>query len=308
MARTLIEAAKSAKTELARAVIEIYARTTGVMQALPFVDIQGNALKYDIESSLPGVGFRGVNEGFTESQGVMNPVYEPLVIAGGDIDVDRFITVTMGADQRTNQEVMKIKALAHLWTNTFFKGDSEASPKQFDGLQRRLTGNQLLANGSTSGGDALSLAKLDEAIDKVDDPTHLCMSKAMKRLMSAAARNTSVSGYITYSVDSFGKRIMKYNDLPIIVIGENGDFYNTLDFTEANPGGGSSVGTSIYVVSFGPQKIAGIQNGTIDVRDLGELESKPSYRTRLEWFSGLSLWHPRAACRLYGIKNAAVTA
>ena len=43
-------------------------------------------------------------------------------------------------------------------------------------------------------------------------------------------------------------------------------------------------------------------------RDLGELESKPVFRTRVEWFSGLTCYHGRAAARLGGIKDAPVVA
>jgi len=36
--------------------------------------------------------------------------------------------------------------------------------------------------------------------------------------------------------------------------------------------------------------VCGLQNGTIDVRDLGEQQVKPVYRTRLEWFVGLGVF------------------
>lgn len=309
MALTLIEAAKRNSGDVVRAaVIETYARTSDILRVLPFENIAGNALKYNQEAALPGIGFRGVNEGYSESTGILNPVTEPLVIAGGDLDVDKFILATMGPDQRTAQEMMKVKALAHRWTNAFIKGDSSGSSKEFDGLQARITGSQLVAAGSTSGGDALSLAKLDEAIDAVESPTHLLMSRAMRRRLTAAARNSSVGGYITYTRDEFGRQIALYNDLPILIADGLGDAYATLAFNEANPGGGSNVGTSIYVLSLGDSMLSGIQNGDPMVTDLGELEAKPVLRTRVEWYSGLAAFHPRCASRLYGIKDAAVVA
>lgn len=309
MALTLIEAAKQYSNDPVRsAVIELYARSTALLSVLPFNGISGNALRYNQEGTLPGIGFRGVNEGYSESTGVINPVTEPLVIAGGDLDVDTYILKTMGEDHRASQEAMKIKSLAHKWVNTFFKGDSQSTPREFDGLQVRLTGSQLIDAGSTSGGDALSLAKLDELIDAVDSPSCLCMNKTMRRLLSAAARTTGVTGYLTYTKDALGRPVTMYNDLPIVIVGDNGDVYNTLDFTEANPGGGSNVGTSIYCLGFGDDMLTGIQNGDIEARDLGELQTKPAKRTRVEWFNGIALFHPRAAARLRGIKNAAVVA
>lgn len=309
MALTLLEAAKKSSGDVVKAaVIQTYAMSSDILMAIPFEGISGNALKYNQEEALPGIGFRGVNEGYSESTGVINPVTEVLTIAGGDLDVDNFIIRTQGIDQRTSQEMMKVKALAHRWSHTFIKGDSSNGSKEFDGLQVRITGNQLIAAGSTSGGDVLSLAKLDELIDAVDNPQYLLMSKAMRRALTAAARTPSVSGYITYDVDAFGRRVTKYNDLPILIADPNAGVYATLGFNEANPGGGSNVGTSIYCLSFGDNVMVGIQNGDPDVRDMGELQTKPCLRTRVEWFSGLAVYHPRAAARLWGIKAGAVTA
>lgn len=306
MALTLVEAAKINSGDVVKsAVIEMFARESDILMTLPFEDIQGNALKYNREAALPGIAFRGVNESFSESTGVLNPITEALVIAGGDLDVDRFIIRTQGEGIRSTHEQMKVKALAAGWTAKFIKGDSETNPREFDGLQKRLVSGQVISAGATAGGAALSLAALDEAIDSVDDPTHLVMSKAMRRRLTAAARDPDVSGYVTYDVDAFGRRVMKYNDLPILVAyGANGGD-DILPFNEASASG-AATSTSIYVASFGTGKLVGIQNGDMDVRDLGELQSAPLYRTRVEWFTGLAMYHGRAASRLRNIGNLAV--
>lgn len=307
MALTLIEAAKLHSGDvLMQGIIEIYAQSVDILRVLPFESIQGNALKYNREEALPGIGFRGVNEGYSESTGILNPIMEPLVIAGGDLDVDMFILETMGQDQRSAQEAMKAKALSHKIGLTFVKGDSETTPKEFDGLQKRITGAQKIAAGSAANGDALSLAKLDEAIDAVDGPTHLLMSKAMRRRLTQAARNTAVGGFITWEKDAFGRLIARYQDLEILIADESGNSSPGLAFNEANPGGGTATGTSIYPLSLGEGKITGIQNGMPDVRDLGELQTKPAKRTRVEWYIGMAVLHPRSASRLWGIKDAAV--
>lgn len=309
MALTLVEAAKQADGEVQRqAIIELFARSSDLLRVLPFDDIEGNALRYNQEDTLPGIAFRGVNEAYPESTGILNPVTETLVIAGGDLDVDKFIVDTQGVGQRAVQEAMKVKALAHNISNNFIKGDSTVNTKQFDGLQARLIGNQKIAAGNTSGGDALSLGKLDELIDAVDEPTHLFMSKAMRRRLTAAARDTTVGGFITYGKDEFGRRVTQYNDLPILIADGNSDLFATLAFDEANPGGGANVGTSIYCLSLREGMLQGLQNGGIDVRDLGELETKPVFRTRVDWYPGIAVYHPRSAGRLWGIKDAAVTA
>lgn len=311
MALTILEAAKLNSGDVfVTSIVEMYARSSDILATLPFDNIQGNALRYNREEKLPGVGFRGVNEAYTESTGVLNPITESLAIAGGDIDVDMFILRTMGESQRSVQESMKIKALANRWTLAFMKGDASADPREFEGLQRRIPvgSNQLIENGNTSGGDALSLIKLDELIDQVDTPTHLIMNKALRRRLTAAARTTGVGGYITYGVDAFGRRLAQYNDLPILIADEDNNASQILPFTEVGGGGGTAQCTSIYCVSMGAGMLSGIQNGTMDVRDMGELETKPVMRTRVEWYAGIAVQHGRSVARLRGIRDLAVVA
>ena len=307
MALTLVEAAKLAPDLLSQTVIEMFARESDILRVMPFENIPGGAVKYDREGALPGIGFRGVNEAYTESTGVMNPMVDSVVIAGGDLDVDRFITETRGQNQRAVQTSMKIKALADTWTGKIIKGDSTTEPREFDGLQTRLTGNQVISAGTTANGAALSLAKLDEAIDAVDAPTHLIMSKAMRRKLTAASRSTTVGGFITYNPDAFGRKVATYQDLPILVAYNNNGGTEVLPFTEA-AASGTATATSIYVVSFGPVRLVGIQNGGMSVRDLGELQTAPIYRTRVEWYAGIALYHGRAASRLKFIGDLAVVA
>ena len=306
MALTLLEASKlEGGTEHKKAVVEIYAKASDIVYNLPIQEINGGSYRYDQENTLPGIAFRGINEGYTEGTGVVNPQTENLVIMGGDVDVDNFITQTQGLDRRATQETMQIKHLAHFFTYYFIKGDSISQSKQFDGLQVRLTGNQLINNSTASGGGVLSLAKLDELIDAVVDPTHLVMSKAQRRVITAAARTSTVGGYVTYVQDEFGRQVTKYNDLPILITDGNTDYYAATAYNEADQAAGGTACTSIYCVSFKEGHLTGIQNGGMRVADLGEQDSKPVLRTRIEWYVAPLLEHPKAAARLYSIKTGA---
>lgn len=308
MAMTMVEAAKLETRDLLRSgIIQKFARESDVLRVLPFENIQGNALRYNREEQLPGIAFRGVNEGFTESVGVINPQTESLVIAGGDLDVDRFIIQTMGPGVRSSHETLKVKALAQKWTTTFIKGDSVSQPREFDGLQTRITGENLIANGATSGGDPLSLTKLDEAIDAVSNPTHLLMSRAQRRKFNALMRNQTLAGNVMQGKDDFGRPVMSYAGLPILTTYGDAKNVDPLAYDETGPGGGTT-SSSIYVLSFGGNGINGIQNGGMSVRDLGELQTLPLFRTRVEWYAGLAIYDSASAVRLWGISNAAIAA
>ena len=57
-------------------------------------------------------------------------------------------------------------------------------------------------------------------------------------------------------------------------------------------------------MAFAEDRVKGIQNAPVDVRDLGEIDSKPAERTRIEWYASYLLKHPKSAARLSRINNA----
>lgn len=309
-ALTLLEASDLAMgaDEVKRsAIIELFAYPD-LLKVLPFMDVPGGSYTYTQEGALPGVAFRGYNEAYGNGVGVVNSQVEVLKIVGGDLDVDKALIKTHGADIRTRQEKMKVKALSLFLAGKIINGDSEQDPREFDGLRKRIVGSQRIPAGATPNGDALSLQVLDEAIDAVEGATHLVMSKRMRNLLSAASRQTSVAGFITWDKTEFGERIAYYNDLPILVTDYDDKNVQVIDFNEACPGGGTTTGTSIYVLNIGDSGVIGLQNGVMEVDDLGQVNDKPVYRTRIEWLISLAVLSGRAAARVWGIKKAPVVA
>lgn len=307
MPMTLLEAAKRNSGDVKRAgVIEMFAMQSQFLNMLPFEDIPGGSLTYNLEGELPGVAFRGYNESYDESTGVINPQTERLYIAGGDLDVDKALIKTRGYAIRAQEETAKVKALAMHISDRLINGDSQSNPREFDGMRARVAGSQLF--GATVAGNAngpLSLEVLDAAIDMVDAPNALIMSKAMRRKLTKAARG-NVGGDIIYTTDSWGRSVSVYNDLPILIVDFNEKGQRVIDFNEAGPAGGANC-TSVYVVSLGTGRVSGLQNGTIEVTDLGELQEKPVFRTRVEWLMGMAIMHGRSVARIYGVTNADVT-
>lgn len=308
MALTILEAAKLSQNPLQQGIVEVFAKNNPVLQVMPFIDIAGNAYSYNREGVLPGIAWRGINESYTESTGVVNPQTETLAILGGDSDIDvALVKQGVGsADIRATYDAMKAKAasLNFLWT--FFNSDG-TDPRQPIGLRNRLIGAQVIDQGSTSGGDVLTLDKVDQLIDAVEgDPTALFMSRTLRRKLNALI---GTSGALMLpSVDAFGNQVMKYRDIPIYTAPTDasmGPYGALFPFTEANPGGGAAASSSIYAIRFDvADGIHGIQTEPMSVRDLGEQQVKPVYRTRIEWYCGFAVKHPRAAARLRGIKNA----
>jgi len=297
---TISEWEKLNPTPLASGIVEIFARENPVLANLPFMNVQGNAYKYNIETTLPGIAFRGFNEGYTESTGVINPATEALTIIGGDSDFDiaQIRMGTGGNDTRAVHDAMKAKALTLSWLNTFFHGDSGTNPKEFDGLNNRLTGDQVITAGTN--GAVLTMDMLDQLVDSIQGTSSiLLMNKAARRKIVSLGR---ASGVLSITRDYFGREVESYSGVPIGVIEDGADGNPILTNTETQ--GTANDTTSIYAVKLGADAMHGIQTEAMDIRDLGEIDTKPALRTRIEWYSGLALKHPKCAARLKGVLTA----
>jgi hypothetical protein len=295
---TISEWAKLNPDPLTSGVVEIFAAENPVLASLPFINTAGSAYRYNVEDTLPSVAFRGFNEGYVESTGVINPMVESLTILGGDSDFDvaQIAMQTGGNDTRAIHDGMKSKAATLTWLRTFFDGDTSKNPKGFDGLNVRLTGDQVLSAGTNGG--KLEFTMLDELVDAVrGTPTMLLMNKTMRRQVRQMARQMDA---LTITTDQLGRELEGYAGVPFGLIEEDETGADILGFDETQ--GTATNTTSIYAVRFGPDTFHGIQTKPIEVRDLGEVDDKPALRTRIEWYSGLALKHPRAAARLKGIK------
>ena len=96
MGLTLIEAAKYENRLEHLAVLKTFSEGE-LLARLPFMNIAGSGLFYSAEQELPSVGFRAVNEGYTQSYGVVDQRAEAVHLFGGDVDVDRSTTLNWDA-------------------------------------------------------------------------------------------------------------------------------------------------------------------------------------------------------------------
>jgi hypothetical protein len=309
--QNIVEYAKGLEPGVPRAFVEMFAERSDLIAALPLQSAPGGAYRYDLESALPGVAFRGINESYTATTGVINPQVEQTFIAGGEIKVDKALIRRFGPERRSREEKMQVKSLVRNITSKIVGGSNVTSPKEFDGIKTRLVngGSAVSTNSASSGGAALSLYNLDRAIDKVMEPTHLLMSKAMRTRLTQAGRNTGVGGYVSQTKNDFGNIITSYRELPILV-GYEDEVNDTVlfPFDEVASGGGSAVTTSIYVASMKEGMFTGLQVAPMEVVDLGEIDSGPFYQTRIEWDFGICIEHPAALHRLTSVTDAAIVA
>jgi hypothetical protein len=310
MALTLAEAAVLSQDTLARGVMETFVIESPVLDRIPLMTIEGNAYAYNVEATLPGVAFRAVNSGYTESTGTFNQVTESLVILGGDADVDRFIVRTRGNlnDQRALQTRAKVKAASYKFQDVFVNGDVAVDALSFDGLKKRLTGTQVLdaatnGIGPVSGGHDF-FDQLDALFGAVAGGPDVAYANrgVISKILSSGRR---LGGAEMITEDITNKRVVTWNGVPILDIGQTAAGADIIPQTETQ--GTATNASSIYAVKFGQdegdQAVTGLTNGGVQVYDLGELQEKPAWRTRLEFYCGLAVFGNGAA-RLRGVLNS----
>lgn len=310
MALTLTESAKLSLNQLERGVAETFVLQSRVLDRIPLIPIEGNAYAYNAEATLPGAAFRAVNTAYTESTGTYTQTTEALSILGGDADVDRFIVQTRGniQDQRAAAVTGKVKAANFKYQDAFVNGDNGVDANSFDGLKKRLTGNQVVAAatnglGPITGGQSFFDA-LDDLISRVPGGVDaLYMNSGILAKVRGSARR--IGGW-TQQRNDFGVPIDFYNNIPMLNIGQNASGVEIIPQTETQ-GTASGICSSIYAVKWspGPEEngVGGITNGGLQVYDLGELQTMPVYRTRIEFYCGLAMFG-RGAARLTGVLNS----
>ncbi len=300
MAQTLIEYSKQTQDPILSGVIETFARSSPILDALPFKSIVGNALAYNQEKTLPGIGFRGINEAYDESVSVLLPQTEKIKILGGDMDTDKALVKMYGASRRTTDIMMQSKAASLKFTKEYFDGDEITDAKSFDGMNKRIAGDQIIhADGAGTIGEELTKNMLLCLIDKLDEkPDLLVWGKAFDRQVDALYEGSNI---LQVDKNQWGDRIRLFNGIPIAIIGKDHLGTEILDFDETE-GSSSACTASAYAFKFGvDQYVCGLQNGEPEGVDLGEIDAKPVFRYRLEWLIGMAMFHPRCAARLRGI-------
>jgi HK97 family phage major capsid protein len=293
MARTKTEAAKLSNDMLVRGVIETIVKESPVLQYLPFLPVTGTAVTYNREATMPAASFYAVGDTWTEAVPTFTQKVASLKIIGGDADVDNFLQQTYADSNDIEAEVIasRAKAVAHLFTQTFYEGSTLDDADSFDGLQTIVPSAQTVSMGANGG--ALTFDKLDEMLDLVKPgrPEVLLMAKRTRRKLKSLRRSDGIS--METSLNQFGQQIESYDGIPVLV-----DDFCPIDEIK----GTETAASSIWALKFGMGTgLMGLENGGITVENVGELETKDATRHRIKWYCGLALFSELGVARLDGI-------
>jgi hypothetical protein len=296
MALTKTEAAKLTNDLFLRGVIETIVKESMVLDLLPFMEVTGTAVTYNRENTMPSTSFYDPGDTWTEATPTFTQKTATLKILGGDADVDNFLQQTYADPNDLEAAVIesRAKSIAHKFSDTFFNGDDSIDTKSFDGLVNIVTSGQTVSMGDNGG--ALTLDKMDELIDTVKPgrPDALLMAKRTRRKLSSLRRSSG--NLLETDVDAFGRRALFYDGIPIVV-----DDWIPVD---EDMGSSEDSCSSIYAVKFGSAGIMGIENGGIQVEEVGELETTDATRHRIKWYAAIIQLSELGLARLEGITSS----
>lgn len=301
---TLSESAKLCQDMLVQGVIEAVVTTNPLFAALPFAEIQGNALAYNRENALGDIQFAGIGTSITaKAAATFTQVTSSLTTIVGDAEVNGLIQATRSAknDQKAIQVASKAKSAGRQYQNTMINGDG--SSNSFSGILSLVPGGQVVSAGTNGG--ALSFDLLDQMLDLVLDkdrrPDWIMMPARTLRSFRALLRAAGGNSATDLMSMPDGSQVHHYNGIPV--------FRN--DWIPTNQvQGSSSAATSVLAGTFddgsythGISGLTAAGAAGIRVEEVGVSETKDETITRVKWYTGLALFSELGIAQLKGITN-----
>lgn len=296
---TLAESAKLTQDMLLAGIIETIVSVNPIYEAMPFMEIEGNALAYNRENVLGDVQFLGVGGTITaKAAATFTKVTSSLTTLIGDAEVNGLIQATRSnfTDQKATQVASKAKSLARQYQQTMITGTGAAD--SFAGFITLIPAAQKI--------DAVGvydLDDLDQLIDLVRDKDGqvdwLMMSGRSIRTYYGHLRTLGGANITEVTTLPSGRRVPSYRGIPI--------FRN--DFIPINGGAGVNE-TSIYAGTFddgsGKHGITGLTAmgaSGVRVAEIGESETKDESITRVKMYCGFALFSELGLAALNGVTN-----
>lgn len=296
-----------------------------IFQLLPFMEIVGNSLKYNLESAEAGIQFYQPDAVWSQGDPTWAQRSVSLYILGGDVDIDNFASITRSNinDIVAEKLALKSKAAANFFNQELIIGGTTAAPAPdgFKGIYRMaaeceststtdldaINNDQVIAGHATS--QTLTLANIDEVIDALDEPPDfMMMSKRHRRKLTALARAAGAS--LTYSTPDarIGTQVEVYNGVNLLIndhmkdnLPDNSTSVCAIaSYSTATSRAAANDNSFVVVGKLGQDALCGVQNGGLQVIPIGQLEGKDASRWRIRWYCGAGLFNTTKIAVLTG--------
>lgn len=324
MSVTLNELAKVQQNPLAKAVLMDLLRQSKIFQVAPIETVPGLKVTTARWQTLPTSSTRAINGSYTETTGLLDNVQETLHIYGGEINVDRILSLdkTVIEDPLVTQTKMKVASISAKFNYDFVNGDHAVDPLGFEGLRKRITNApsrqsvdlgtnsvtlKILADSASEHKFIDGLHELMNAIGADDNPGQCAfyMNRATKLAIGQVLRRVNL---LNTAQDQYGRTWQEFGGVKLVDIGLSAD--QSTEIIASNLYA-DTVGTEIFGVrwegddGFRIIQLEGTSPEPYDPTGNGEMQTKPAKMRRIDWAIGLQNAGKYAIGKLYGFKPAA---
>jgi len=314
MAITKTQAGYLCTDAIKKGVISTIVNVSPFARYMPFITIDGNSYKHNLETTLGGANWYVPNETITEQTPVIAQRSVELAELINDADVDAFLQQVRSKDQDLKATTIELAsaAIANEFEKQCIYGQQTTSysTKQMKGLIQLIaevegatvtdwdaSENSQIYSKTASQSDTLTLDMLDEGCDliKPGKPDALITSRRMRRKITALAR--AAGNNLVHDKDELGYPVEMWGDSKLLVSDHLKDQHDDPDasqdwaprsyaFATASTAGDDT--SMIFYVKWGEQGVCGVENGGIQIEDIGKLETKDATRTRIKWYVGMA--------------------
>ena len=263
---------------------------------------------YTREKTESSAAFRTVGDNYTPSDALTENVTAEVKILGGNYTVDRAIAKASKngfIDQVEYQMANKIKAVKATFSDAIINGDSTQNAKEFDGLDKILTGSDteftstvdLSTSANVDANYGAFIDELDGVISEMDgEPTFIMGNNKMITKIKGVARR---AGQYQETKDDFGRTISHYGNAILLDLGAKPGSSNPIVPIDENGK------TDLYFVRLGRDGFHGI---TLDGQIMDVVT--PDFNTEaathadglVEMYGAVVLKRTKAAAVLRGVK------
>lgn len=324
---TIAQAALNEKDPLRMGVLMMFWLESNIMASIPFITVNrlGISMTRQVRTSLTKPGWVAIGEPYGKSTAQLEQVEETVFKLGRDIDIPKGLENLDGQfeDPRVLMTETELKTLTYEFNEAAINGPfigagGTALANAPVGIRQRINdltgaaglGDVLLAPAAAAtpfGPTATSMnrhAVLDALnrsmyfLDGKRPDSGYCNKTTLLALESAFRREQ----LFAITKDQYERVVYTFRDCPLYDVGVKADQVTPI-ITDAEAAGGQTDCTSIYWVKTGVRThFHGWEKEALDVRDMGELQTEPVMRTRVDWSPGMASWHVRSIARVNSVE------
>lgn len=334
----MVEEIELAENPRARAVLRGILEPGEVWDKLPVKKVSSLEVRNRRWKSLPTPQFAHIGDSYGSGGGKTEAVSYGLKVLGHDLDIPKVFDEETDhiVDPKALQTEMVLTGICYLLNKQLFNGDEASTPAGFDGL-KRISADMLarqnidastfapgagatfldLRNGGADSATRQAfldiLAKAHRRLERdgrnwsggpsTFPPALMVMNENMYDLVEAMIRR---EGLLRVTTDQFDRTVSQWRNMPFVDAGFGDMDGNTYVIAnDHDVPGAATPTTSIYFLLLDPDKHIGVlQTRGLDVRKIGELQSGPVIRYRIDWTLGVVVWGRRSLVRVRNLRVA----